>query len=498
MGETNVSFKDIISQHVFQAFKLATYIFSAFLGIVVIIHVVSNEVTSTEMITMIASCVFLVILNLFMILEKKLRISTKGKIRITSYIYGLALGLMYFTLISHDAATLALLMIALIPGILTLEKKNFIVYHVTFFLVVLGALIPNNPIEVIAYRLGIVVMAAALSVGVRRTMLKIIHTLEVKMEETSALVNQQITLFEQISASTIVIHTKISELTKASNQVARNTEEATFAVEGIANGAAEQANELNDGMEALKELSLVLGNVVDQIQELSNKSKHREENNIKSMENSGRLVEFSKSNRVLNQTVVVMINELNTEFGKVIESINQINAIARQTNLLALNASIESARAGEAGKGFAVVAEEIRKLSEQTTKSATEINHVIHSVNEQLSASKEIMTTLDQQSEESVEIIGITTNDIEKTMNYLKISGGYINDISNLIEMIEEKREIAMSKITSIASVSEEFTASSEEVTATMASQQDEMELINQQVEEIVKQMEELGSLVVL
>lgn len=51
-----------------------------------------------------------------------------------------------------------------------------------------------------------------------------------------------------------------------------------------------------------------------------------------------------------------------------------IQDIASQTNLLALNASIEAARAGEAGKGFAVVAEEIKNLSDVTSREIGKVN----------------------------------------------------------------------------------------------------------------------------
>lgn len=54
--------------------------------------------------------------------------------------------------------------------------------------------------------------------------------------------------------------------------------------------------------------------------------------------------------------------------------ISFVQEIARQTDLLALNAAVEAARAGSAGKGFAVVASEVRKLAENSQKTAAEIS----------------------------------------------------------------------------------------------------------------------------
>jgi hypothetical protein len=54
-----------------------------------------------------------------------------------------------------------------------------------------------------------------------------------------------------------------------------------------------------------------------------------------------------------------------------------IGDIANQTNVLAINASIQAVRAGERGKGFSILAGEIRKLAEQSTRSAMEIDGLI-------------------------------------------------------------------------------------------------------------------------
>ncbi|MER2192339.1 MAG: globin-coupled sensor protein [Solibacillus sp.] len=73
------------------------------------------------------------------------------------------------------------------------------------------------------------------------------------------------------------------------------------------------------------------------------------------------------------------LSEISREMGSIMDV---VTTIANQTNLLALNAAIEAARAGDAGKGFGVVASEVRKLSEQTKESVTNVGELLRTTNE--------------------------------------------------------------------------------------------------------------------
>lgn len=79
-----------------------------------------------------------------------------------------------------------------------------------------------------------------------------------------------------------------------------------------------------------------------------------------------------------------VVDNLNKKAKKIDEIIKVINEIAYSTNLLALNAAIEAARAGEVGRGFAVVAEEVKKLADNSAKSANEIAKVIKEIDEEV------------------------------------------------------------------------------------------------------------------
>lgn len=71
---------------------------------------------------------------------------------------------------------------------------------------------------------------------------------------------------------------------------------------------------------------------------------------------------------------ILRLSEQTSQIGAVISLVSDL---AEQTNMLALNAAVEAARAGDHGKGFAVVATEIRKLADQSRKSAEKVNTLV-------------------------------------------------------------------------------------------------------------------------
>ncbi|WP_341301306.1 methyl-accepting chemotaxis protein [Lysinibacillus sp. FSL H8-0500] len=160
-----------------------------------------------------------------------------------------------------------------------------------------------------------------------------------------------------------------------------------------------------------------------------------------------------------------IIGELKVDSDEIGQIMQLITGIAEQTNLLALNAAIEAARAGEAGKGFAVVADEIRKLADQTSNSASKVRTLIDEIQTKTEVAVQSMESSSTEIQEGTQLIykvGTLFTTIQHAVQNLSTD---IDDLSALSEQMSAGSEEVTASIQEIASMSVHSADSSSHVT---------------------------------
>ena len=152
-----------------------------------------------------------------------------------------------------------------------------------------------------------------------------------------------------VVSSTDIIELGVREISSASDDLSRRTEQRAASLEETAATLTEITETVKRSAEGAK----LARDVV-----------------------SSAKVDADKSAIVMGQAVEA-INAIAKSSQQIGQIIGVIDEIAFQTNLLALNAGVEAARAGEAGKGFAVVASEVRALAQRSAEAAKEIKCLI-------------------------------------------------------------------------------------------------------------------------
>ncbi|WP_420829935.1 methyl-accepting chemotaxis protein [Bacillus ectoiniformans] len=227
-------------------------------------------------------------------------------------------------------------------------------------------------------------------------------------------------------------------------------------------------NSSDESVRAMEEISIGVQRIAESSSEVSESAIHTTKEAQQGKSKIENVVKQMDSIRSSVHEGMEQIKDLNAHSDEIGQIISVITQISDQTNLLALNAAIEAARAGEHGKGFAVVAEEVRKLAEESKKSADQISTLI--------------TTLQQATNQSVSVIRKSESEVERGMEEVASAGEAFTHILQSIENVAEQ-------IQEVSATSEEISASSEEVTASVA----EMSTIAQKTTTSTKDVVELS-----
>lgn len=255
--------------------------------------------------------------------------------------------------------------------------------------------------------------------------------------------------YKQLLLSARELNGKLSEtlnnIKKGSVEVTSGAAQMSESAQSLAEGASEQAG-------AVQELQATIMDVTGQVEENARTS----EGAVKMAD--GVIAGAEVSTREMEDMTRAMerITETSQQIGNII---GEIEDIASQTNLLSLNAAIEAARAGEAGKGFAVVADQIRKLAEDSAKSAVNTRKLIETSLTEVNTGSQIAVKAAEAMEEVIKGLRMITEGA-------KVSSENSLHQAELMSQIEKGVAQISEVVQANSAVAEEVSAASQELSA--------------------------------
>lgn len=448
-----------------------------------------------------------VLVTIFAFFTPKIKINVDYKINTLAFLF--LFGIIIATVPSFplNISIYGLLLVAFIPLVLIHSNIASIVYVFFIFLsywLTLGqgtSAIRTADHEVLNFEFGFGVKLTAFIMTLICLIISIFVRTSIKriFDRLSASIDEQEKTTEEIQKSKEVLLTtignseeEIRSLSEYTLGIETSSKEIGIAIEEISNGAVNQTSDLEEAMKRLNSLGIELDSVNHYIISLSQGTTESESINNESTQIISKLSENVTNSEELNQKIYITIENMLSEIKDIIEAIQKIDNIAQQTNLLALNASIESARAGEAGRGFSVVAEEIRKLSEETSSSAKNINKVIQDIDLHIADAQNTLNALKDQSTKTSDIVVLTSENIHKTIDYLKKTSSDLITISTKSDLLNSLKQEALNNFSDIAGVAEEYSATAEEVNASVNKMISDIEQISSNTLMIKNELESL------
>ena len=284
------------------------------------------------------------------------------------------------------------------------------------------------------------------------------------------------------------------ELLASTEQTASATQQVSKAIEGVAHDTNKQSQHIEESTMAIQEVVQGIQVIADATTSVAASS---EDTTLKSQLGEEHINKAVMQMKTIEDTVhdtADSVKRLNVRSKEIEEIITTITNISDQTNLLALNAAIEAARAGEHGKGFAVVADEVKKLAEESNRSAQQITDIIKSIQDDTLSAVNQMNSVTENVVNGVTIIeqtGHSFTDILKSSNDVL---GKIQEMSAVSAQIAASTEQVANGFNSVNAIAQNTSSQTYNVSALAEEQLATMEEISSSTEALTKLAFELNN----
>ncbi|WP_312114891.1 methyl-accepting chemotaxis protein [Brevibacillus reuszeri] len=311
-------------------------------------------------------------------------------------------------------------------------------------------------------------------------------------EMTSSLQN----LIRQVGTTSEQVAASAEQLNASAEQTSQATEQIAVTVQEVATATDRQQDSVERGTKSIDDISHGISQIA-----------------IKSQQASTLAVQVANLAGEGNQAIQAAVLQMNAihdsirELSGVVEGLGNhsqaigqiievITGIANQTNLLALNAAIEAARAGEHGRGFAVVADEVRKLAEQSSRSAEQISQLINTIQ---SDTKQAVNSMEAGTREVQQGI-LVVHEAGETFGHIQMSIGtvsdQVHDVSAAAQEVAAHSEQVVDAIKQVSEVSAVTADGTQNVSAATEEQLAAMEEISSSATALSKMAEELQDMI--
>ncbi|MCC5652440.1 methyl-accepting chemotaxis protein [Nostoc sp. XA013] len=229
-----------------------------------------------------------------------------------------------------------------------------------------------------------------------------------------------------IAASTIEITTTIEQQERTTMQQASSVNQTTTTMDELAASSRQSAEQAEASAAGARQVLLLVDGRTQE----------------------GQFRQSSLREKVAD--IAAQILHLSEQTNQIGTISTLVSDLASQTNMLALNAAVEAVRAGENGKGFAVVAAEIRKLADQSKRSAEKINVLV--VDIQKSTNSTVMVTGEgtktvEKIVDAIKTIAVNGQQISLTSNQQAIAVQQVVEAMNSLNIAARETASGISQI---------------------------------------------------